>query len=152
MAAGMRPGFAQSVFQVGGNFGSALGPLLAAFIVLPFGQGSIAWFSLVAVLAMVVLFKVGTWYKGHLARLLYRSREVVATLSRRRLVASILILVVLTFSKAVYGASLTPEEEVVPEDVKLLTEIRDALTAGRAGGAGGTVGTEGTAPGTGPQA
>ena len=106
MAAGMRPGFAQSVFQVGGNFGSALGPLLAAFIVLPFGQGSIAWFSLVAVLAMVVLFKVGTWYKGHLARLLYRGRGVMANLSQRRMIASIGILVVLTFSKAVYGASL----------------------------------------------
>lgn len=106
MAAGMRPGFAQSVFQVGGNFGSALGPLLAAFIVLPFGQGSIAWFSLVAVLAMFVLFKVGTWYKGHLARLLYRGHGVLVNLSQRRIVMSVLILVVLTFSKAVYGASL----------------------------------------------
>jgi FSR family fosmidomycin resistance protein-like MFS transporter len=106
MAAGMRPGLAQSVFQVGGNFGSALGPLLAAFIVLPFGQGSIAWFSLVAVLAMFVLFKVGTWYKGHLARLLYRGQGVMVSLSQRRIVVSVLILVVLTFSKAVYGASL----------------------------------------------
>lgn len=106
MAAGMRPGLAQSVFQVGGNFGSALGPLLAAFIVLPYGQGSIAWFSLVAVLAMFVLFKVGTWYKGHLARMLYRGRGVLVSLSQRRIVVSVMILVVLTFSKAVYGASL----------------------------------------------
>jgi FSR family fosmidomycin resistance protein-like MFS transporter len=106
MAAGMRPGLAQSVFQVGGNFGSALGPLLAAFIVLPYGQGSIAWFSLVAVLAMFVLFKVGTWYKGHLARMLYRGTGVLTGLSQRRLTFSVLILVVLTFSKAVYGASL----------------------------------------------
>ncbi|MFA5550726.1 MAG: MFS transporter [Trueperaceae bacterium] len=106
MAAGPRPGFAQSVFQVGGNFGSALGPLLAAFIVLPFGQGSIGWFSLVAVLAMLVLYKVGNWYRGHLVRLLSRGRSAHAGASRGRLAASILILVVLTFSKAVYSASL----------------------------------------------
>lgn len=106
MAAGMRPGFAQSVFQVGGNFGSALGPLLAAFIVLPLGQGSIAWFSLVAILAMFVLFKVGTWYKGHLARLLYRGHGLLVGVSQRRIRMSVWILVVLTFSKAVYGASL----------------------------------------------
>lgn len=106
MAAGSRPGFAQSVFQVGGNFGSALGPLLAAFIVLPFGQGSIAWFSVVAVLAMVVLYKVGNWYRGHLVRLLNRGTVQYIGAGRARLVASILILVVLTFSKAVYGASL----------------------------------------------
>ena len=106
MAAGMRPGFAQSVFQVGGNFGSALGPLLAAFVVLPFGQGSIAWFSGVAVLAMVVLYRVGNWYRGHLVRLLSRGAAVYSGAGRARLVTSIVILVVLTFSKAVYGASL----------------------------------------------
>ena len=106
MAAGMRPGLAQSVFQVGGNFGSALGPLLAAFIVLPFGQTSIAWFSLVAVLAMWVLFKVGTWYKGHLARLLSRGRAVYVGASRWRIWSAIAILVVLTFSKAAYGSAL----------------------------------------------
>src|SRR5688500_15193891 len=64
MASGGRHGLAQSVFQVGGNAGSALGPLLAAFIVVPRGQASIAWFSLVALLAMVVLFQVGRWYQG----------------------------------------------------------------------------------------
>lgn len=106
MAAGMRPGLAQSVFQVGGNFGSALGPLLAAFIVLPFGQHSIGLFSLVAVLAMFVLFRVGNWYRGHLANLLNRSRAVLAGASRGRIRASVLILVILTFSKAVYGAAL----------------------------------------------
>lgn len=106
MAAGLRPGFAQSVFQVGGNFGSALGPLLAAFIVLPFGQGSIAWFSVVAVVAMIVLYKVGNWYRGHLVRLLGRGRPLHEGASRGRLMASILILVILTFSKAVYSASL----------------------------------------------
>ncbi len=106
MAAGLRPGFAQSVFQVGGNFGSALGPILAAFIVLPFGQRSIVWFSLVAVTAMVVLYRVGTWYKGHLVRLLSRARPAYADASRRRLIGSVAILVILTFSKAVYSASL----------------------------------------------
>lgn len=106
MAAGMRPGFAQSVFQVGGNFGSALGPLLAAYIVLPLGQGSIAWFSLVAVLAMFVLFKVGNWYRGHLVRLLNRRQPVYSDAQRGRLVVSIAILIVLTFSKAAYAASL----------------------------------------------
>lgn len=107
MAAGLRPGLAQSVFQVGGNFGSALGPLLAAFIVLPLGQGSIGWFSLVAVLAMFVLFKVGTWYRGHLVRLLTRGRAVYEGASQGRIMVSVVILVILTFSKAVYGASLS---------------------------------------------
>src|SRR5207253_4991957 len=67
LASGGRHGFAQSLFQVGGNAGSALGPLLAAFVVVPRGQGSIAWFSLAAVLAMVVLVRVGRWYGCHLA-------------------------------------------------------------------------------------
>src|SRR5689334_14199294 len=62
-ASGGRHGFAQSFFQVGGNFGSALGPLLAAFIVLRHGQSSIAWFSVAALVAMVFLARVGTWYK-----------------------------------------------------------------------------------------
>lgn len=107
MAAGRRPGLAQSLFQVGGNVGSALGPILAAFIVLPFGQGSIAWFSLAAVLAMVVLFKVGTWYRSHLGRLLRRRQPAISGANRGRLVGAMLILVVLAFSKAAYGASLT---------------------------------------------
>lgn len=106
MAAGMRPGLAQSLFQVGGNFGSALGPLLAAFFVLPFGQGSIAWFSIVAVLAMVVLFRVGKWYASHVGLLYGKSRKVVAVASQKRIVAAVLILIGLTFSKAVYGSSL----------------------------------------------
>ena len=67
MASGGRHGFAQSLFQVGGNVGSAIGPLLAAFIVVPRGQGSIAWFSLVALLAIIVLCRVGAWYSAHRA-------------------------------------------------------------------------------------
>ncbi|MCC6311855.1 MAG: MFS transporter [Trueperaceae bacterium] len=107
MAAGGRPGLAQSLFQVGGNFGSALGPLLAAFIVLPFGQGSIAWFSVVAVLAMVVLFRVGKWYASHVGFLYGQGRRATAVASQKRIVAAVLILIGLTFSKAVYGSSLS---------------------------------------------
>ena len=64
LASGGRHGFAQSLFQVGGNAGTALGPLLAAFIVLPLGQSSVAWFSAVALLGMVILTWVGNWYAG----------------------------------------------------------------------------------------
>src|SRR5256884_4657966 len=67
MASGGQHGLAQSLFQVGGNAGSALGPLLAAFIVLPRGQSSIVWFSLAALLAIIVLANVGTWSKKHRA-------------------------------------------------------------------------------------
>src|SRR6185312_3910713 len=66
LASGGRHGLAQSVFQVGGNLGTAAGPLLAAFIVLPHGQSSIAWFSIVALLAIVLLLRVGAWYGAHL--------------------------------------------------------------------------------------
>lgn len=65
MASGGQHGLAQSLFQVGGNAGSALGPLLAALVVLPAGQHSIAWFSAVALLAIIVLTRIGAWYKGH---------------------------------------------------------------------------------------
>ena len=68
MASGGQHGLAQSLFQVGGNAGSALGPLLAAFIVLPMGQRSIAWFSAAALLAMVLLARIGSWYKRHRQR------------------------------------------------------------------------------------
>ncbi len=108
LASGGRHGFAQSLFQVGGNAGSALGPLLAAFIIVPRGQGSIAWFSVAAVLAMVVLFRVGRWYRYHLAT--RPAKKPVAaglTLSRQRVVLSVGILLCLVFSKHFYLASLT---------------------------------------------
>src|SRR5262249_27329628 len=76
VASGGRHGLAQSLFQVGGNAGSAVGPLLAAFIVVPGGQGSIAWFSLAALLAIVVLVNVGRWYQNHLAARPARSGAV----------------------------------------------------------------------------
>ncbi len=109
MASGGRHGLAQSVFQVGGNAGSALGPLLAAFIVVPFGQTSIAWFSVVALLAMIILFNVGRWYRAKLADL--RSKPKVAAaasnLSRKRITVSIAILMLLVFSKNFYTASIS---------------------------------------------
>ncbi len=110
-ASGGRHGLAQSLFQVGGNFGSALGPLLAAFIVVPNGQTSVAWFSLVAMIAIAVLFNVGRWYQGHLASLASRVRkgmgDIHPTFSRLKITTSIAILLLLIFSKHFYLASLS---------------------------------------------
>ena len=110
MASGGRHGLAQSVFQVGGNVGSAVGPLLAAFIVLPRGQSSVAWFSCAAMLGMFVLFNVGHWYKLHgLARLKPRAAGASATLAPqpRQVALAIGLLLALIFSKYFYLASLT---------------------------------------------
>jgi FSR family fosmidomycin resistance protein-like MFS transporter len=110
MASGGRFGLAQSVFQVGGHIGSAAGPLLAAFIVLPQGQSSVAWFSVAAVLAMAVLVPIGHWYRTHgLARLKPRARAAgpVAGLSPGKVRATIGVLLALIFSKYFYLASLT---------------------------------------------
>jgi len=109
MASGGRHGMAQSVFQVGGNAGSSLGPLLAAFIVVPFGQASIAWFSAVALIAMTILFHVGRWYRAKLADLRAKPRAAARTsgLSRGRIAVSITILMLLVFSKNFYTASIS---------------------------------------------
>jgi FSR family fosmidomycin resistance protein-like MFS transporter len=109
MASGGRHGLAQSVFQVGGNAGTALGPLLAAFIVVPFGQGSIAWFSAVALLAMLILFSVGRWYRAKLVELKAKPKapQKTSSLPRKRIVISITILMLLVFSKNFYMAGLT---------------------------------------------
>src|SRR5579862_2887743 len=110
MASGGRHGLAQSVFQVGGNVGSAMGPLLAAFIVLPRGQSSVAWFSCAALLGIVVLYNVGHWYKAHgLARLKPRGTAAGArpAAPRRTVVLTIGVLLVLIFSKYFYMASLS---------------------------------------------
>ena len=109
MASGGRYGLAQSTFQVGGNVGSSLGPLAAAFIVIPSGQGSIAWFSIIALVAIVVLANVGRWYKRELASHASAGRAKVADLhglSSRRVMAAIAVLLALTFSKYFYLASL----------------------------------------------
>jgi FSR family fosmidomycin resistance protein-like MFS transporter len=109
MAAGGRPGLAQSVFQVGGNAGSAIGPLLAAFIVLPHGQASVAWFSLAALLGIVLLINVGHWYRTHgLARIRPRGAHGAHfQLPRAQVAAAIAVLVALIFSKFFYMASMT---------------------------------------------
>jgi len=108
MASGGRHGLAQSFFQVGGNAGSALGPLLAAFIVLPRGQSSVAWFSLAALLGMVVLGRVGGWYVAHMRERAKRAAPVHESgLSRGKTSLAIVILLFLIFSKYFYLASIT---------------------------------------------
>jgi len=107
MASGGRHGLAQSIFQVGGNGGTAMGPLLAALIVLPLGQGSLAWFSVLALLAMGVLYKVGQWY-GHQQRNQPKGQaRPINPLSRGRIAATIGVLLLLITSKYFYLASLT---------------------------------------------
>jgi len=110
MASGGRHGLAQSVFQVGGNFGSAIGPLLAAFIVVPHGQGSIAWFSLVALTAIVILVRVSAWYRERRAALALLPPVVVKPrfphLSTRKVWIAIAVLALLVFSKHFYLASI----------------------------------------------
>ena len=108
MASGGRHGLAQSLFQVGGNIGSAIGPILAALIVIPKGQTSIAWFSSAALLAMVVLVTVGNWYRREHPPARGRSRAPAMhpDFSRRTIGWSVVILMALVFSKAFYTASL----------------------------------------------
>lgn len=109
LASGGRHGLAQSIFQVGGNAGSAMGPLLAALIIIPHGRNSMSWFALAAVLAIAVLARVGAWYKSqHLDRRGAKSRSAaVSPVSARQVAWSIGILVVLLFSKYFYTASIS---------------------------------------------
>ncbi|RVU18029.1 MFS transporter [Methylobacterium oryzihabitans] len=110
LASGGRFGLAQSVFQVGGNAGSAIGPLLAAFIVVPNGQGSVAVFAVAALAGFAILSLVGRWYRGRLAAGAGRRRAggpAAGTLPRSRVVATIAILLVLIFSKFFYMASFS---------------------------------------------
>ncbi|WXA89765.1 MFS transporter [Pendulispora rubella] len=107
MASGGRYGLAQSVFQVGGNVGSAIGPLLAAVIIFPRGRSAVAWFSVCALLGMFLLTQVGHWYKGRGMA----PRKVVAAASQplppRKVTYAILVLLALIFSKFFYMASIT---------------------------------------------
>ena len=108
LASGGRHGLAQSVFQVGGNLGTAAGPLLAAFIVLPHGQSSIAWFSIVALLAIVLLLRVGAWYGAHLvARKSAPATHASHDLPKGKVVLAIAVLLTLIFSKYFYLTSLS---------------------------------------------
>ena len=107
LASGGRHGLAQSVFQVGGNAGSSLGPLLAAFIVLPGGQRRVAWFTLAALLAILVLTVVGRWYRHAMKPGTSRAHASAASGAMRKAAGPITILAVLVFSKYFYLASLT---------------------------------------------
>ncbi len=107
MAAGARPGLSQSLFQIGGNLGTALGPLLAALVIVPFGQGSAAWFSLAALTGAIVLSQVGRWAAVHVAGFRKRMKASPGhTLSRRQVGISLAVLGGLLFSKFFYMASL----------------------------------------------
>lgn len=108
LASGGKRGTAQSIFQVGGNLGSSIGPLLAALIIVPYGQHSIAWFAAIALLAIVVLWRVSAWYRHHPERLKPKARKERAHphLSRRRIIITVVMLLILIFSKHVYTASI----------------------------------------------
>ncbi|MGY4438868.1 MFS transporter [Bradyrhizobium sp. LM2.3] len=109
LASGGRYGFAQSVFQLGGSFGTSMGPVLAALIVVPFGQGSIAWFSSIAFLAILILWRIGRWYEPQIKA----KKKTVAiethpdAPSSRRVTVALLVLVALLFSKQLYVSSLS---------------------------------------------
>ena len=109
MASGGQHGLAQSVFQVGGNTGSAIGPLVAAAVIVPFGQRSVAWFGLAALLGIVLLLQVGRWYAHHHAAAAVHAaqRPVVNPLPRKTVVLAIAVLLVLIFSKYFYVAGLS---------------------------------------------
>ncbi|MCW6510108.1 MFS transporter [Lichenifustis flavocetrariae] len=106
-ASGGRHGFAQSLFQVGGYFGTALGPLLAAWIVVRHGQGSIAWFSPAAVLAAIILFKVAQWYSANLRAAKAKTAAAVSVHSKAKVRMVMAVLVLLVFSKQFYLASMS---------------------------------------------
>lgn len=109
LASGGKRGLAQSIFQLGGNAGSAIGPLLAAVIIVPYGQFNILWITLFSALAILILFQIGKWYKGHLI-LRAATNHVVDSkpdLSKRKIWGSVGILLILIFSKYFYMASMT---------------------------------------------
>lgn len=110
-AAGNQPGLAQSIFQLGGNLGSSIGPLLAAWIIVPHGQMSIIWFSLIALLAIFVLTKVGNWYKTYVIAVKSRTKNKPPvfhpSFSKRKVSWSVAILLILIFSKYFYLAGFT---------------------------------------------
>src|SRR5580704_14667347 len=108
LASGGRYGFAQSVFQVGGSFGSSMGPVLAALIVVPFGQPSIAWFSSIAFLAIIILWRIGLWYRPQIAAKKFAAPEPHPDApDRRRVMIALVVLVALLFSKQLYVSSLS---------------------------------------------
>lgn len=110
LASGGKKSLAQSIFQVGGNGGSAVGPLLAAIIILPFGQHAISWFALAALLAAVIMIRLGTWYRAKLSYVVtHQSAQPLINhdISRRTKYGALLILILLIFSKYFYTACIT---------------------------------------------
>lgn len=110
MASGGKKSLAQSIFQVGGNGGSAVGPLLAALIILPYGQHAIAWFALAALLAAVIMIRLGAWYKARLAYVVNHPQQqplLNHNISRRAKYGALVILILLVFSKYFYTACIT---------------------------------------------
>jgi FSR family fosmidomycin resistance protein-like MFS transporter len=111
MASGGKKGLAQSIFQVGGNAGSAIGPLLAALIVMPYGMQGVTWVSLAAVIGMLLLWRVGKWYANHLylkkSRTTHEHEMPHRIFSRQRILMALFILLLLIFSKYFYLASMT---------------------------------------------
>ncbi len=107
MASGGRHGLAQSLFQVGGNLGSALGPLLAAIIIAPYGKGNVSWFVLAALLAIIVLLQVSRWYAAQQRIVKTNNDKKLTTLPREQVIRGTIILLILIFSKFVYTASLS---------------------------------------------
>src|SRR5471030_285914 len=107
MASGGRHGLAQSVFQVGGNLGSSIGPLIAAFIVVPHGQSSLAWCALIALAAIVLLVKVGRWSAHHRPPAKHRTTAAVSALPRNKVMLAMTVLMLLVFSKYFYLASIS---------------------------------------------
>ncbi len=110
LASGGRHGFAQSLFQVGGNAGTALGPLLAAGIIVPYGRRHILWFSALALAGIIILSKVGHWYRDRLLAAVHRgpaSASAHQTIRRSKVALSLGILLVLMFSKFIYLTSMT---------------------------------------------
>lgn len=110
LASGGKKSLAQSIFQVGGNGGSAVGPLLAAIIILPFGQHAISWFALAALLATIIMIRLGTWYRTKLSYVVtHQSAQPLINhdISRRTKYGALLILILLIFSKYFYTACIT---------------------------------------------
>lgn len=110
MASGGRKSFAQSIFQVGGNGGSALGPLLAALIILPFGQHAIAWFALAALLAALIMVRLGAWYKARIQYVVKHPQKPVGLnthISHRAKYGALALLILLVFSKYFYTSCIT---------------------------------------------
>lgn len=126
LASGGKRGLAQSIFQLGGNIGTAIGPLLVALIVVPHSQQYIIWFVLVAVIALFVLSKIGRWYQNHLSlRTASKAPIILPDLSQTKIIISVIVLMIIIFSKFFYSASISSYFTFYLMD-KFQLSIRDA--------------------------